>query len=273
MRVIAINPSVSLINRNELWDHESNKSLGSYMPPQKNEYGSRAPSAYGYDGYDQPQSRIISPAGSYADLRPRSNFEPPQIPYSNSFMGQGSPMSGMVPLAPQSDTRSFHGGDTRSFYGGDTRSFYGGDNRSGSFYGQPVVENRGSSYSLIGAQTQTPAFDRASSYGFPPEAARMSSYSYGAPASRPQSNFLPEMNVETTPIALGAEGITDSQLEGSIRRICGGADLDTLTKKGVRKQLEEEYGVGLTSRKDGINRIIEKVLAGEWFVDRLCGCL
>lgn len=173
-------------------------------------------------------------------------------------------MSGMVPLAPQSDTRSFHG-DARSFYGGDTRSFYGNDNRSGSFYNQPMVENRGSSYSLIGAQTQTPGFDRASSYGFNPDAGRASSYSYAAPAppSRPPSNFLGDLNVETAPIALGAEGITDAQLEGSVRRICAGADLDTLTKKGVRKQLEEEYGVGLTSRKDAINRIIEKVLAGE----------
>lgn len=230
--------------------------------PQKNEYGSRAPSAYGgYDGYGQTPSRGLSPAGSYADLRPRSNFEAPQLPYNSGLLG-GSPMSGMMPLAPQSDTRSFHGGDNRSFYG-DTRSFYGGDNRSGSFYGQPVLEHRGSAYSLVGAQQ--PQFDRVSSYGFPPDVnARQSTFSQAAPTSRTQSNFLPEMNVETAPIIAGPEGITEAQLEGSIRRICAGADLDTLTKKGVRKQLEEEYAVGLTGRKDAINRIIEKVLAGEY---------
>ena len=61
---------------------------------------------------------------------------------------------------------------------------------------------------------------------------------------------------------LGEAGITEAQLESSIRRICGGADLDQLTKKGVRKQLEEEYGVGLGGRKEAINRIIERVLAG-----------
>ena len=64
------------------------------------------------------------------------------------------------------------------------------------------------------------------------------------------------------PLSGGAQSITDGQLESSIRRICKDADLDTLTKKGVRKQLEEEYGVGLTERKDAINRIIEKVLSG-----------
>ena len=170
-------------------------------------------------------------------------------------------MSGMMPLAPQSDTRSYHGGDARSFYG-DSRSFYGGDNRSGSFYGQPMMDHRGSSYSLVGVQP--PAMDRTSSYGFNMDAGqRQSSYSQAAPQSRPQSNFLPEVSVESAPLGLGAQGIPEAQLEGSIRRICAGADLDTLTKKGVRKQLEEEYGVVLTGRKDAINRIIERVLAGE----------
>jgi hypothetical protein len=39
-----------------------------------------------------------------------------------------------------------------------------GDNRSGSFYGQPMMDHRGSSYSLVGVQP--PAMDRTSSYGF-----------------------------------------------------------------------------------------------------------
>lgn len=91
---------------------------------------------------------------------------------------------------------------------------------------------------------------------------RQSSY------SRPASNFLPELqiNTDSNTMSLGAEGITEGQLEVSIRRICEGADLDTLTKKGVRKALEEEYGVGLGGRKEAINRIIERVLAGEEFL-------
>lgn len=244
--------------RNELWDHESNKSLGSYLPPHKNEYGSRTPSAYGgFDGYDQPRSRGISPAASFADLRARSEYGPPQLPLGHMSMAGGSPMSGMMPLAP----------DNRSYYGGDARSFYGGDNRSGSFYGQPIMEHRGSSYSLAGVPP--PGLDRSSSYGFGlAPGTRASSYSYAqqppSAQSQPASNFLPEVNVETQPIGLGEAGITDAQLESSIRRICASADLDTLTKKGVRKQLEEEYETGLSARKESINRIIERVLAGEW---------
>ncbi len=71
------------------------------------------------------------------------------------------------------------------------------------------------------------------------------------------------MTLENGPVSLGEAGTTEAQLESSIRRICAGADLDQLTKKGVRKQLEEEYEVGLGSRKESINRIIEKVLTGE----------
>lgn len=81
--------------------------------------------------------------------------------------------------------------------------------------------------------------------------------------SRPQS-FLPELPTSASgPLNAGAESIPVSELERSIRRICAGADLDNLTKKGVRKQLEEEFGVGLGARKDEIGRIIERVLSGE----------
>lgn len=279
-------------NRNELWDHESNHSLGSYLPPQRGEYDSRPPSAYGgYDNYG-PNSRGISPAASYKDLRPGSTFEPPQLPYNGNMMG--SPMSGAVHLP--GDNRSMYGG---SAYG-DARSGYGG-----SFYGHPAQQYRGSTYSL--AATGPPGFDpRASSYSLiapqqPPFDQRVSSYSFHQPdpqaqaqaasrtssysfaqpaapaqapppASRPVSNFLGDLSTETAPISLGAEGITDAQLEGSIRRICAGADLDNLTKKGVRKQLEEEYEVGLGGRKESINRIIEQVLAGECFLCCVCAC-
>lgn len=113
---------------------------------------------------------------------------------------------------------------------------------------------RASSYSLVNAPLP-PQFDhRVSSYSYAPQ---------GQATSRPPSSFLPELAVDSAPVTLGEAGITDAQLEHSIRQICAGADLDRLTKKGVRKQLEVEYGVGLAARKDGINRIIEQVLAGE----------
>jgi len=89
---------------------------------------------------------------------------------------------------------------------------------------------------------------------------------YGQPALQPvTSNYgLTGARSSESHGHGGADDITDAQLEAAIRRICDGADLDTLTKKGVRKQLEAEFGTGLAHRKDTINRLIETVLAGEY---------
>jgi len=237
----------------ELWDHESNHSLGSWMPPQKAEYDSRPPSAYGYE----PRSRAMSPAVSYQDLRPQTAYGMPQLSHHGSQVGS-------INVLPQ-DNRSAYG-DARSMYGGDSRSTYGG-----SFYGQPPMDLGGWHYPQAGAQHPLIPFDpRASSSSLvnaqlPPQLDhRASAYSLvpqPQPASRPASSFLPEVSIDSGPVRLEEVGITDAQLVISVRRICEGADLDHLTKKGVRKQLEVEFGVGLGGRKETINRIIEEVLA------------
>jgi chitin synthase len=233
----------------------------------KSDYDSRPASAYGY-----APSRGVSPAASYQDLRPHSQFANtlPQLPYQ-------SPAGSFAPLPGNGmDNRSFHAG---SMYGGDARSAY-----AGSMYGQPqhvpVLDHRASNYSLGGPRPGTTYDPRQSSYSYAqqqqqPQYAdtRHSSYSYASPLetqdqpqpqSRPLTSYLPELATHTAvaPISLGEAGITDAQLEVSIRRICQGADLEVLTQKGVRKQLEEEFGVGLGARKEGINAIIQRVLAG-----------
>jgi chitin synthase len=77
------------------------------------------------------------------------------------------------------------------------------------------------------------------------------------PSSRPSSRFLPDNSP-------GGGDVTDGQLEVEIRNIClaDGTDLETLTKKSVRRDLEKRFGTDLTSRKDFINKTIEKVLTG-----------
>jgi chitin synthase len=62
-------------------------------------------------------------------------------------------------------------------------------------------------------------------------------------------------------ISLGAQAITDADLAAEIREICRGADLDTLTKKGVRRELEARFGVDLGVRKETINGLIAQVLS------------
>ena len=229
--------SLADFNRNELWEHDSD---------QKGELDSRPPSRYEYD-----QGRGISPAASYQDLR-HSSYAMPQVPYQGSPFGSGN-------FAPS---------DTRSMYrASQARSVY-----AGSLDGQPHLDPRASTYSLqAGFQPYDP---RVSSYSFaiPAQYPRISTdrppsaYSPDPPhlqaETQPPTNFLPEVNIDQSQVNIGEAGITDAQLEVSIRRICEGADLDNLTKKGVRKQLEEEYGVALGGRKEVINGIIERVLAG-----------
>jgi chitin synthase len=124
--------------------------------------------------------------------------------------------------------------------------------------GQAYGTNRASSYSL---DPSTHLYPNASTN---PNSNPNLASGAGNVGARPPS-FLPDVGsgFGSEPINLGAEGITETQLEASVRSICAGADLDTLTKKGVRKRLEEEYGVSLASRKEAINRIIERVLNGE----------
>jgi chitin synthase len=288
---------------------------------------SRAASSYGRGGSDYPPSRGISPAGSYANLRQQSLYDPnvPSLPYAPLH---GSPM-GVPGTLPVMDQRGSYYGSGGGGVGGG--SMYGADGRATSVYNDP----RASSYSLgmgpapgqgqgqgpfanhPGMDSRAPSYSipynmepqRNSSYSFqqytpyPPNQSqddfRQSSYSlsgqgllghpvdspYAPTPSRSQSqyqlqpqtqsqtqsqshsrppSFLPELTPSTSiPLNAGSESIPVADLERSIRRICANADLDQLTKKGVRKQLEDEFGVSLGSRKDEIGRIIEVVLSGK----------
>ncbi|KAK8846712.1 hypothetical protein IAR55_005799 [Kwoniella newhampshirensis] len=273
---------------NELWDQESVHS-DKYLPSMKGEYDSRPASAYNYEGYDpSPRSKGISPTGSYADMRDQSRGSVygavPQLGYPHGGDLMGSPMGSVqhLPMGMGMEARSIYG-DHFSMYGGqigggDARSMYGG-----SFYGQPILNPRASSYPLTGGGVgpmETPhdmgmeldhrVVSSYSTYNPPPPQLRPGSQLNPANShpqfqgnSRPTSNFLGDvpLPIDTPPINLGPQGISDDRLETSIKKICAEADLDKLTKKGVRRQLEEEYGVELGGRKETINRIIESVLA------------
>lgn len=60
----------------------------------------------------------------------------------------------------------------------------------------------------------------------------------------------------------GSEGApSDTELERAVQVILRGADLNTITKREIRRRLEEQFGVDLTSRKAVINAAIERELA------------
>lgn len=119
------------------------------------------------------------------------------------------------------------------------------------------VYDRGSSY---GAYTQLPADPLTGAPGM------VKSESYqrlAAPSLHHQDSSAPLLPdyAPAQPISLGAQAITDQDLEHEIREICRGADLDQLTKKGVRRELEQRFNTDLGSRKETINTLIARVLS------------
>ncbi|KAF5373421.1 hypothetical protein D9615_009450 [Tricholomella constricta] len=168
---------------NELWDKESNHSIGSWVPPAKlkgDGYAeSHTASIYGRETYYDPRS--YSPAPSQAGM-----FPPP---------GYNSGRN-----TPQSQFRLM----------GET----------GSLLHHPAP-------------------------------------------SRPVTNYL-DIPIPTTGSPENASGSpTDSDIERAVHNILRGADLNTVTKREIRRQLEEVFGMDLTPRKASINAAIDRALLEE----------
>jgi chitin synthase len=53
---------------------------------------------------------------------------------------------------------------------------------------------------------------------------------------------------------------TDSELERAVQDILSAADLNSVTKREIRRKLEDQFGMNLTSRKAAINQIIDRIL-------------
>ncbi|PFH46960.1 glycosyltransferase family 2 protein [Amanita thiersii Skay4041] len=186
---------------NELWDKESNHSIGSWVPPTKlkNEgYAeSRTASLYGRETVYDPQPRSYSPAPSH--------YPPPG--YQS---GRNTPQSHFRPL---------------------------------------------SDANLL-SSTSRPLSDVHMLHQPSP--------------SRPVTNYL-DINLPGTMgvshsggLDDGAggylDGPTDAELERAVQDILRRADLNTVTKREVRRQLEEQFGMDLASRKGAINASIDRVL-------------
>ncbi|KII91880.1 glycosyltransferase family 2 protein [Plicaturopsis crispa FD-325 SS-3] len=174
---------------NELWDKESNHSIGSWVPPAKGVpyAGSQTASIYGRETYYDPQPRSYSPAPS------QTGMYPPQVgmyPPPGYQSGRNTPMSAS-PLRPMSDV----------------------------LY-QPAPSRPVTNY-LDVAIPQTGGSDNGD-------------YGSGAPS--------------------------DVELEQAVQNILRSADLNTVTKRGIRKNLEDQYGMDLTARKATINAAIDRVL-------------
>ncbi|CAL1709779.1 unnamed protein product [Somion occarium] len=166
---------------NELWDKESNHSIGSWEPPQKFQNDgypeSHTASVYGRETYYEPaMSRAYSPSPSQGNMM----FPPPG--YQS---GRNTPMS----MAP-------------------------------GVLHQPVP-------------------------------------------SRPVTNYL-DVQIPGTRSPnegdLPPGGPTDAELDQAVEMILREADLNTITKREIRRQLEDYFHMDLSSRKHAIGVAIDRVL-------------
>ena len=84
--------------------------------------------------------------------------------------------------------------------------------------------------------------------------------------SRPPTNYL-DMPIPATrspdEMDLMSGAPTDVELEHSVHEILRTADLNSVTKREIRRQLEERFGMDLTSRKATINAAIDRVLLSQ----------
>ena len=76
------------------------------------------------------------------------------------------------------------------------------------------------------------------------------------------SNYLGvDLPVTRTPEDMDIwDGPSDAELERTVQELLREADLNTITKREIRKRLEERFNMDLNSRKATINTAIDRVL-------------
>jgi chitin synthase len=75
--------------------------------------------------------------------------------------------------------------------------------------------------------------------------------------SRPVTNYF-DVAIPTTRSPEGEP--TDSELDRAVQDILQFADLNSVTKREIRRKLEDQFGMDLTSRKATINQSIDRIL-------------
>ncbi|KAH9903379.1 glycosyltransferase family 2 protein [Cubamyces lactineus] len=166
---------------NELWDKESNHSIGSWVPPTKMRNEGYAESAtasiYGRETFYEPaMSRAYSPAPSQMQMYPPPGYQ----------SGRNTPLSHVM---------------------------------------MPGVLHQ-----------PTP--------------------------SRPASNYL-DVQIPATRSPEDQDflgGPSDAEIERAVDEHLRNADLTTVTKREIRRRLEEQFGMDLSARKRVINDAIDRVL-------------
>ncbi|PPQ68466.1 hypothetical protein CVT24_005563 [Panaeolus cyanescens] len=171
---------------NELWDKESNHSIGSWVPPNKAKNEgypeSHTASIYGRETFYEPRS--FSPAPSQFGVFPPPGYQ----------SGRNTPQS------------PFH------------------NMQEAPLLQQPIP-------------------------------------------SRPVTNYLdipiPRATQDDGDLLGGSSGPSDEEIDRAVQMVLKNADLNSVTKREIRRQLEEYFGMDLTSRKAVINASIDRALLSQ----------
>ncbi|KAJ8083666.1 hypothetical protein PM082_009542 [Marasmius tenuissimus] len=182
---------------NELWDKESNHSIGSWVPPTK----------FKNDGYAESHT---------ASIYGRETI----------YHGQGGPFG-------VGQERSYSPAPSQGMY--PPPGYQSGRNTPMSQYGMPAP--------------MTP-------FGAP-----QSSMLHQPTPSRPGSNYLDLPFDSRSPNASPPGMPSDAEIENAVRGILSNVDLNTVTKRELRRQLEEHFGMDLTAKKGVINQAVDRCLA------------
>ncbi len=92
-----------------------------------------------------------------------------------------------------------------------------------------------------------------------PQSGLASDTLYQPAPSRPATNYL-DIPIPTSRSPDASPGPSDAELEGVLQDILRTADLNLVTKKDLRRQLEDHFGVDLTARKSSINAMVDRLL-------------
>ncbi|KAG0366891.1 hypothetical protein BGX24_003497 [Mortierella sp. AD032] len=134
--------------------------------------------------------------------------------------------------------------------------------RGGSVIGTPQdVGYHGRGGSVIGTPQEAGYHGRGGSVvGTPQDVAFHGHGQGGHTHMRSGSTASAGMPQFVAPSTMGSDQPTDEQLANEIQNVLATADLMSITKKQVRERLMAFFGVDLTSRKEYINEVIERVL-------------
>ena len=225
---------------NELWERGSNTSIGqllakkeeaAYMSDQKRHIGEG--SIYGHE------SLAGFPAAGYGNQRPHTSMS--EMGARSFHQALNSLSSGLPPegSSPYAIGAGGDAGGGRGYAQSHTGSFYGSSPyQSGGFGSQHFAAGGGGEFPTEGYELQEQTSPQARNPFVPRSQSQLSLANPFAPRSQSQLSLatqsLPLMQQTTGD---GGEP-SDEQLRNDITTILARADLQTLTKKGVREELE-----------------------------------